>query len=80
MYHFITYHYCISSIIPYCKPLVVKHGNGTSPMNGGFSRKITDTWFSFQQAMFHDRRVHHNEVVYAMLFDIILCLTIIEIV
>ena len=30
--------------------------------------------------MFHDRRVHHNEVVYTMLFDIILFLTIIEIV
>ena len=28
-------------------PWVIKHGNGTYPMNGGFIRKITDKWSVF---------------------------------
>ena len=37
-------------------PLVMKHGNGKSPLNGGFNRKITDKWSVFV-AMFDYRRV-----------------------
>ena len=28
-------------------PLVIKHGNGKSPWNGGFNRKLTDKWSIF---------------------------------
>ena len=37
-------------------PPVIKHGTGKSPMNESFSRKITDQWCIFQQAMFDYRR------------------------
>ena len=41
-------------------PLVLKHGNGKSPVNGGFKifhRKVVYTWSIFQQTMFDCRRV-----------------------
>ena len=28
-------------------PLVIKHGNGKSSINGGFNRKMTEKWFLF---------------------------------
>ena len=38
-------------------PLVIKHGNGKFPMNGGFRRNITGKWSIFQHAMFDSRSV-----------------------
>ena len=39
-------------------PLVIKHGNGKSRINGGFGRKITEKWSTFRcHAMFDYRRV-----------------------
>ena len=43
-------------------PLVIKHGNGKSPMNGGVNRKITYfyykfLWTIFPQTMFDYRRI-----------------------
>ena len=38
-------------------PLVIKHGNGKSPVDKGFNKKITDKWSIFQHAMFDYRKV-----------------------
>ena len=39
-------------------PLVIKHGNGKSPMNGGLNRRITKKkWSKFSIAMFDCHRV-----------------------
>ena len=38
-------------------PLVIKHGNGKSPVNGSFNRQISYKWSIFQPAMFDYRRV-----------------------
>ena len=37
-------------------PQVIKHGNGKSPINGGFT--ITDQWSIFQHAVFDYQRVN----------------------
>ena len=57
-------HWCILNSSPPRKeyPLVIKHGNGESPMNGRFRRKITDKWSSFQHAMFDYRRVYPHKI------------------
>ena len=40
--------------------LVIKHGNGISPIKGSFDKKnIIYKWMIFQQAMFDYRRVDH---------------------